>query len=368
MTAQPDVRVMFEHGIDIGNLDTELAGLRQQMALHGDGATLSPAVLNLLVMECEETPQLIEILGEALGVHPGRVIIMRPRVAVNGLEARVSALLPPESPLSRPIYAECITLAADADNVQLLPEFALPHLVSSVPTVLWWIGRTPLDDSLFPRLAAITDRVLIDSMMFPHPVQDLERLARLVTEGGRWAGVGDFTWGRLTPWRQWTARLFDMTPTRSAVHRLDRVEVVYGAGGPPSEPLLYMGWLMNRLKWEPTALFGDMGAWTAHFRHGSRRIEVDIRPSDSCADVKGELAHVRLAVTRGETAYFDVEWCEDRTLIRTAYRVGEHSPVEHVARMHNMSPGRLLSEELRLIPRDSLYQAALQDAARVMPG
>ncbi len=368
MTAQPEVRVEFERGIDIANVDAELGALRQQMASHGNGATLSPAVLNLLVMECEQLPELLETLGEALGVHPGRVIIMRPRAEVNGLEARVSALLPHESPLSRPIYAECITLAADADNVQLLPEFALPHLVSSVPTVLWWIGRTPLDDPLFPRLATIADRVLVDSMMFPRPVEDLERLARLVEDGGRWSGVGDFTWGRLTPWRQWTARLFDMTPTRSALHRLNRVEMVYGAGGPPAQALLYMGWLMNRLKWEPTALFGDMGAWTAHFRHGSRRIEVDIRPSDSCADVKGELAHVHLAVTRGETAYFDVEWCENRTLLRTAYRVGELPPVEHVARMHDMSPGHLLSEELRLIPRDSLYQAALRDAARVLPG
>ncbi|MFN8471952.1 MAG: glucose-6-phosphate dehydrogenase assembly protein OpcA [Anaerolineae bacterium] len=367
MTAEPVARVEFERNIDIAKVDTELAALRGQMSSQANGASPSPAVLNLLVMECDHEPDLTDILGEALAVHPGRVIILRPQGA-NGVQARVSALLHPAGPAMAPTYAECLTLTAGADSVHLLPEFALPHLISSVPTVVWWIGRTPLNDPLFPRLAAIADRVLIDSMTFPEPVVDLERLARLVAEGGRWTGVGDFTWGRLTPWRQWTARLFDMSDTRPALPRLDRVELVYGAGGTPVQALLYMGWLMNRLKWEPTALFGDLGAWTARFRHGSRHIEVDIRPSDSCADVKGELAHVRLSVTRGATAYVDIAWCDDRTLIRTEYSVGDARPVEHVSRMHYATPGHLLAEELRLIPRDSLYQAALRDAARALPG
>ncbi|MFN8499366.1 MAG: glucose-6-phosphate dehydrogenase assembly protein OpcA [Anaerolineae bacterium] len=368
MTVERTSHVAFEHDVDIARVDTELEALRGQMAAQGNRATLSPAVINLVIMECDETPGLVEMLDEALAAHPGRVVILRPVESALGVAARVSALLTHRGPATAHTYSECLTLTAGADSVHLLPEFALPHLISSVPTALWWIGRTPLNDPLFPRLAVIADRVLIDSMTFPEPIVDLERLARLVADGGRWSGVGDFAWGRLTPWRQWTARLFDMSDTRAALHRLDRVELVYGAGGTPVAALLYMGWLMNRLKWEPTALFGDLGAWTARFRHGSRHIEVDIRPSDACADVKGELARVRLSVTRGETGYFDIEWLQDRTLIRTEYRLGDAPPIEHVARMGNISTGHLLAEELRLIPRDSLYQAALRDAARALPG
>ncbi len=352
-----------ERVVQVKDIDKELGQLRRDMP-HADGGPILPAsVVNwLLVTEDGDAP--LDVLSEVLGRQPGRVIVLSEGGA-EGVEARVGALRPPVQEGERATYAETVVVRAGGSAAQYLPELALPLLPSAVPTILWWTGAQPLTHPHFARLAALVDRTLVDSERFAAPAEGLRALAKLAEEGGRWQGLGDLAWGRILPWRQLTAQFFDVRQARLALDRLDRVEIRYGSGRPPVQPALFAGWLASRLRWEPSSVLGGEGAGTAQYRHGAQRIELDIRPTDVWREMGGYLSQVRLSVTRGETAHFDVRRTDDGGCAQAEAQIGDGAPMTRVAELRHRTLARLLADEARLVQRDATYLAALIAAAQL---
>ena len=117
-------------------------------------------------------------------------------------------------------------------------------LASELPTVLWWpygCGRQ------IERLLAKVDAVFLDSAELIEPRAGLARAAELVHS----ARVVDLAWLRTTPWRERFAASFDPPDRLAKLRTLNGVTIRHMAGSGVSA-LLLAGWLISRLRWDPS--------------------------------------------------------------------------------------------------------------------
>lgn len=346
------------------DIEHELAVLRREMAIAPDGRAVLPAsVHNLLIMCRAVAADTVGSAAAVVGSNPGRVIVLREG---NGdrdrLAAEIGALRAGEQ---EPSYAEYVKIEAAGGTAQYLPELALPLLVSSVPTVLWWSGAVPLDDLIFQRMATLADRILVDTARSADPLADLTILARLSAERGRWIGLGDLAWARVTPWRQLTAQFFDTPAARSSLTRLDHVEISYGTGKAPIGALLYVGWLASRLRWRLDRVEHAEGEWTVRYLHGGRGITVALQPHDAYADIPGAMGEVKITTGGHHPLRFRVQRMADRVCLKTDAGTDGLLLGSRIVEMPEQDDGGLLRDEMTRIYRNTVYHAALAEAARL---
>lgn len=347
------------------DIEDELAALRRSMVSQADSpATLAAFVHNLVVIPHGPVSDLTRTIANVIDSHPGRVIVLTSGEAdADTLDAEVAALRMHARP---PEYSEYVTIDARGRPAAYLPELALPLLVSSVPTILWWVGAPPWEDPLFARLATLADRVIVDAGRSVDGLADLSHLARLSRVGGRWEGLGDLNWARLTPWRQLTAQFFDIPLTRPLLNRIDQVHVFYGAGEAPARPLLYVGWLASRLRWELEQVEKHDGDWTVGYRHGAHSIRVSLVADHSFADLPGAITSVRLAARGPTPATFAVQRMEDRVCLMAQAVWGDALLGSRIVEMPELDDADLLRDEMARVYRNAVYHTALHDAADII--
>ena len=96
-------------------------------------------------------------------------------------------------------------------------------------------------------LLAKVDAVLLDSAELIEPRAGLARAAELVHS----ARVVDLAWLRTTPWRERFAASFDPPDRLAKLRTLNGVTIRHMAGSGVSA-LLLAGWLISRLRWDPS--------------------------------------------------------------------------------------------------------------------
>ncbi|MCW5880748.1 MAG: glucose-6-phosphate dehydrogenase assembly protein OpcA [Anaerolineae bacterium] len=347
------------------DVEDELAALRRSMVGHADSpATLAASVHNLVVIPRDPVGDLTATLASVIDSHPGRVIVLEGGAAeADTLEAEVAAL---RVHARRPAYAEYVAIEARGRPAAYLPELALPLLVSSVPTILWWAGPPPWQDPSFARLATLADRVIVDTGRSVDGLADLSHLARLSSEGGRWEGLGDLNWARLTPWRQLAAQFFDIPLTRPLLNRIDQIHVFYGTDGAPVRPLLYVGWLASRLRWELEHVARGDGVWKISYRHGARSIQVSLVADPSFADLPGAITSIRLAAHSPTPATFTVQRMDDRLCLKAEAVTGAALLGSRIVEMPELDDADLLRDEMARVYRNAVYHAALREAAAIV--
>lgn len=347
------------------DIEDELAALRRAMVSQADSPAALPAsVHNLMVMPLDTETDLTAAVASIVEGHPGRVIILRGAPeGEDELNAEVAAL---RTNPRRPTYAEYVAVEARGKPAAYLPELALPLLVSSVPTILWWVGSPPLNDPLFQRMATLADRVVLDTARSDHALTCLSRMARLSNEGGRWEGLGDLNWARLTPWRQLTAQFFDIPFTRPVLNLIDQVHVFYGAGVVPVRPLLYVGWLASRLRWELEHVETSDGDWTVRYRHGARSIQINIVADKGFADLPGAITAIRIAAHGSRPATFHVQRMDDRVCLKAEAVAGDMMLGERILEMPEPEDADMLRDEMSRVYRNAVYHSALREAAEIV--
>ncbi len=368
-------------GIDVGKLEKELAAMWQP-AKGEDGATSAAGVtrvcvLNLIVYAAhhEDRGEIDQILDEVTGQTPSRALLLvADRDATDAkLEAYVSTRCQTSSKGAKQVCGEQVTIEASGPVLETVSTAIEPLLMPDVPVFLWWKDIPHYEDKLFNRLVDLSDRVVIDSLAFDHPHEDIQRLAEIIRSRPQFMLVSDINWGRMTAWRTLLASFWDVPEYRAQLDQIDSVVVEYD---PPdiaheqiaAQALLVTGWLAARLGWiisaEGASADGAVQRIGAQGL-GGRQISIEFRATHDREGHDGMLASVTLRSAQGD-AEFSVAVNEAGTKLSTEAHVGAAREIERVLAYEQKSEGQRLSRELGLLVRDKIYEQAVAAAAQIL--
>ncbi|HEX9919033.1 MAG TPA: glucose-6-phosphate dehydrogenase assembly protein OpcA, partial [Pyrinomonadaceae bacterium] len=236
---------------------------------------------------------------------------------------------------------------------------------------LWWKDIPHEEDKLFDRLVELSDRVVIDSLVFDRPQEDMKRLAQIIGARRQYMLASDLNWGRLTSWRNLVASFWDVPDYRPHLDALDEVIVEYdppdvASGQVAAHALLLVGWLAAELKWRPAGDFVREGNNSRRvLLSGERKINVEFRPTGDRHGCDGLIA--TLTLKRSETnAEFYVGVNEEWTKLETSARIGDARAVGRVVSYEAKSEGERLSRELSLLSRDEVYERAVASVGQLI--
>jgi glucose-6-phosphate dehydrogenase assembly protein OpcA len=364
-------------GIDVGKLEKELAAMWQSAA--GDGAaeagTTRVCVLNLIVYAAqqEDRAQIDALLDEVTAQTPSRAIVLvADREAADArLEAYVSTRCQAESRGGKQVCGEQVTIEAGGAVLENVSTAIEPLLVADIPVFLWWKDIPHYEDKLFSRLVELSDRVVIDSLAFDHPHEDLQHLAEMLRTHPEFMRVSDLNWGRLTSWRTLLASFWDVPDYRPLLDQIDSLVVEYD---PPDvsheqlapQALLVAGWLAARLGWQIAPEHARVEGAARHYTAqalGGRTVNIELRGASDREGRDGWLASVTLRAS-AQSAEFQISMNEAGTKLETEARVGEHRHIDRVLAYEQKTEGQRLARELALLLRDRIYEEAVTAAAQ----
>jgi glucose-6-phosphate dehydrogenase assembly protein OpcA len=362
-------------GIDVGRLEKELAASWQSEAGAEEASVVRVCVLNLIVYSShhEDRAEIDAVLDEVTAHTPSRALVLiADRASTEAkLEAYVSTRCQVERKGAKQVCGEQITIEASGAQVQTAASAIEPLVVPDVPVFLWWKDIPHEEDKLFNRLVELSDRVVIDSLVFDHPHEDMQRLAQLISERRQYLLVSDVNWGRLTSWRNLIASFWDVADYRP---HLDAVEHLLIEFDPPdaateeiaAQALLVVGWMASRLKWQPTGEFERVGRsarWV--MQAGERTLSVELRASDDRHGCDGLIAGLTLKSASSGAEFF-VGVNEEWTKLETSAKMSDAHAVGRVVTYEAKSEGQRLSRELGMLSRDVIYEQAMASVAQLI--
>jgi glucose-6-phosphate dehydrogenase assembly protein OpcA len=316
----------------------ELAALWTQQGQPGDAGVLRACTMTLLVIA--EADSDVAALGETIAAlmpqHPARTILIR--LVGEG-----------ERALSQRVYQQCwkpfgqrqqicceqIEITASDAALADLPSVILPLAVPDLPVILWCQSARLVRRPEFGEIAGMATKVVIDSaaagVTNVDTIDALRRMADAVRSGGGIADLvwADLAWTRLTRWRETLARVFENRDTLAHLSEVDSVQVRFGPG------------------YQTTAWY--LAAWAANALASVGQV---VAPVISRQDES-----LRLELSGGA---FRVELSRQEERLVTV--VNEQSNCTSLPRPTDYL---LMREELGIVRRDPVFEAALASAARL---
>ena len=310
----------------------ELAELWVSTAKAADGGAgvLRACSMTLLVLaeESEDSQGLGETIAALMPEHPARAIVVR----MSG---------PGERSLTERVYSQCwmpfgqrkqicceqVELTASDAALADLPSVVLPLAVPDLPLILWC--RSPRLAAMpeFLPIAAMAQKVVMDSGAMKDPAAALKLIAALAAQG---VLLGDLSWTRLTRWREMLAQVFENQQNLAQLEKISDVKVERGEGYRVSA--LYMAmWLKDCL--------ADAGVPDVSF---------GVSPAPEGVSVRVQLAGDGLAVELARR--------EDRMVVTV-------NGVSQCTSLSQPTDYLLMREELGIVRRDPVFERALTGAA-----
>ena len=364
-------------GIDVGRLEKELAANWQNAGGAEDSGMTRVCVLNLIVYVApgEDRSKLDALLDEVTEHAPGRALVLI--ADRNSTEARLEAYVSTRCQVAsrgaaKRVCGEQVTIEAGGAAVETAASAIEPLVVSDVPVFLWWKDIPHEEDKLFSRLVDLSDRVVIDSLVFDRPHEDMKRLAQLIGARRQFMLASDLNWGRLTSWRNLIASFWDVPDYRPHLDAIDDVLIEYDAPEVAPEEiaaqaLLAAGWLASALKWQPAGEFvreGNSARWVLQAGEG-RKINLEFRATADREGCDGLIA--TLTLRSGATdAEFYVGVNEAWSKLETSARIGDARTVGRVVSYEARSEGERLSRELSILSRDEIYERAVASVGQLI--
>jgi glucose-6-phosphate dehydrogenase assembly protein OpcA len=333
-------------------IEHELAMLRAE----DDGTPgLRASVLNLIVVTDEASAREVSRMVSGLaGRYPCRAIVLisDPEAAEASLDIGVAAFCSARGGVSSQVCAEQVTVHAEGPPAAHLRSIAGPLLLPDLPTFLWYPGHFSPEAPEFAGLAALADRLIVDSATSGDAAASLRGLSALL-ESSLVPAVGDLQWVALTPWRALIADLFDSPERSGELGKVRRMEVMHRPEG-ECRALLLVGWLASSLGWR----FVGREGRKARFEGPEGEISVDLSPESPDA----RLRRVRLY---SEELSFQVSRRRALSDVRTTVMRGDEVVAERAVSVGAFDRAALLAEELRFRSHDAAYEAALRVAREV---
>ncbi len=364
--------------LDVAAVERELSLLWQDSAAKqsDEGAVMRARVANLIVFmpDRSQLQELDATLQELSAVHPNRTLV---NIGVREADDRdielfISSFYQSGQEEKR-LSCEEIILIARGRFVPELPSAALPLLISDLPTFLWWRDTLETDDRIFQDFARAADRLIIDSLQVRTARDTLLALAEAFSDGQpTQLAISDINWARLTSWRALLASFYDAPRCQTPLNRITGVEIDYSP--PEHEPeaiapqaLMLAGWLASRLKWELSTEPVQPGNSTVRFfvLHDGRRIVVDLNRIERAATKPGRLARAQLNAGEDD-ATFVVSRHSQGLHLETQARLAGITHPGKILTVRNRSTAQLLGRELEILSHDSVYERAVEYAAKIL--
>ncbi|QIR38466.1 glucose-6-phosphate dehydrogenase assembly protein OpcA [Tolypothrix sp. PCC 7910] len=351
---------------ETGNANPEtLAVLREQFAKGqrgsaGDGAvsyadTASPRIADEIAIR-----------------NPCRIIALFPIAGEDeGVKAQVSAYCPIQKQSSSTlICCEYITLSGTASALERIGGMIPALLIGGLPKFLWWKATPDPNNSLFKKLAAICNNVIVDSCNFNEPESDLLSLQELVETG---VPLADLNWRRLSAWQELTAQAYDSPNRCAALKEIDRVNIDYEKGN-PTQALLFLGWLASRLQWMPVSYQKESGDYEIgkirFVTNDQKQVEAELAgvPVADVGEVVGDLIALRLSSTNPKADCGTVICSETGGCMRMETHGGAQSAglFQQVSSLSEQKAEALLSQQVQRWGHESLFEDSLGVTAKVL--
>ena len=345
-----------------GQIERKLARLR----MNEDGSLGARAsVLNLIVVTSEESaPEVTRIICELSGNYPSRAILMvsDPEEGEANLEIGLSAFCSVRRGTSggsrNQVCAEQITMHVEGPPAEHLESLAGPVLIPDLPVFLWYpdggVPGSPECDGM----AALADRLILDSGATGNCEASLRGMALLLEGGDGVPAIGDLQWVVLSPWRSLFADLFASPERAGELAKIRRVEILYDRTG-ECQALLLVGWLSGALGWRPKSANDSTEGRTFRFDGPSGDVTVELYRGEP----EISLRRVRLY---SEELSFQVSRYGEHADARSTVMRGEELLGERTVYLGFSGVADLLGEELRLLSRDETHESALKRVVRML--
>jgi len=304
--------------------------------------------------------------------NPCRIIALCPVSGEDeGVQAQVSAYCPIKKQSSGTlICCEYITLTGTATALERVGGLIPALLIGGLPKFLWWKATPDATNTLFKRLAAVCNNVIVDSCEFNEPNVDLLSIQKLVEDG---VPVADLNWRRLSAWQELTAEAFDPPKRRASLKDVDKVTIDYEKGN-PTQALMFLGWLASRLDWRPTQVTqesGDYDILRVKFQKADQQVveaELGGVPVGDPGEIYGDLIALRLSSTNLEADCGTVICSETGGCMRMETQGGAQSPglFQQVSSVSEQKAEVLLSQQLQRWGREALFEESLGVTAEIL--
>jgi glucose-6-phosphate dehydrogenase assembly protein OpcA len=357
--------------VDVGRIEAELDKLRYMVAGErgaGDGFAMRTSLLNMVVytQREEETDVASRVIEDLASHHPSRALIVLARPAEG--ECRIEAQLAAHCHISRSrdqsVCCEEITLRVSGPAALHLHSVTVPLLVPDLPVYVWWTEPLPADSHLILQLMESADHLIVDSNRFADQLGDLPQLARLAEQEPR-ATLGDLSWRRLEPWRDFFDRQKNIAEMRHHFGSVKSVEIRYADGRgqqKSAQAFLLLAWLARELGWDTSSLSAHGGQRLTFRAEEGRQISAYLHPVAYESIEPGSVVSVKIAC-ESETAraMLSISRTGDpfHLTVRTEHRGGAEE--EHV-RFEAAESSSLLMMELDAPTHDPEYGNVLRTA------
>jgi len=350
--------VPVEGAMSAGQIERELARLR----VNEDGILRARAsVLNLIVVTSEErAPRVTQTICELSGRYPSRVmlVISDPDEEEANLEVGLSAFCRARGGGGHQVCAEQIMVHVEGPPADHLESLADPLLIPDLPVFLWYPNGELPHSPECGGMAAVADRLILDSGATPNCEAFLRSAANLLEDCV--LAVGDLQWTALSPWRSLVADLFASPERAGALAKIRHAEVVHGSGG-ECQALLITGWLSNALGWRLESAKRMERGCLFRFASSSGEATVELAPNASAAS----LHRVRL-VSENLAFQIQVSRHNEHTDARSTVMRGDKRISERTVHLGSSDVGVLLGEELKLLGRDETYESSLERVVKML--
>lgn len=249
--------------VNVRAIEDELARIQRELT----NTEVRTSLFNLVVFHNDSSAD--SALTYMLGKRAARVIqISDANRAESSIHASARCFVDAER---KGVCFQEVIIENGADGAGAAPGSWSGLLIREIPTFVLWLSSFDETVEVLRHALEQADKVIVDSELSSNVDRVLREMHHLA-EGG--VAIGDFTWGRLAPLQQLTARSFD--GREEMLWEIRRVELsgcsrVYGA--------LFVRWLAERLGWRR----GTGADNDCFFDQRGRRIEIDHEPGPTSA-------------------------------------------------------------------------------------
>ena len=216
------------------------------------GSDRSAGVLRAVTMtfilgiaEGEDEIAASETLALLMHDHPSRAIVLKLRRDVSSeIDGRAFAQCWMPFGRRQQICCEQIELSAGSDHFQDMLSLLRGLIAPDLPVVFWCRSAELFSHASFAGIAAMADKIILDSRNHQKPAETLSVMDRNLKAGQM---VGDLTWARLTRWRQTVSTAFERLDCQSFFHQINRVVIQYTHAPEPMVVAYLSAWLKSIL-------------------------------------------------------------------------------------------------------------------------
>jgi glucose-6-phosphate dehydrogenase assembly protein OpcA len=341
-----------------GQIERELARLRMnENGILGARASL----LNLIVVTSEErAPSVTRAVCELSGRYPSRAILMisDPDEEEANLEVGISAFCRARGGGGRQVCAEQITVHVEGPPAGHLQNLADPLLIPDLPVFLWYPSGEFNHSPECAGMAALADRLILDSGAARDCEAFLQDVANLLED--RVLAVGDLQWTALSSWRSLVADLFASPERAGELAKIRHAEIVHGSDG-ECQALLFIGWLSSALGWRLESAEGTERGRLFRFATSSGEAIVELAPNAP----EAALHQVHIF---SENLAFQIQAShhKEHTDAHSTVMRGDEPISERTVYLGSSDVSVLLGEELKLLGRDETHESSLKRVVEML--